>query len=129
MSSICESLAFHDTYITHPYKITHTHTNTHVCLSHRMFSVGISTAFGLVNRLDRLMVAVKEVVGEHYYIYGVGLLSSAYAPLGVGDTGSVHTNGRGFYGGAYPDSLRTIDRNRDRDRDKEKRALEVRFNG
>jgi hypothetical protein len=41
----------------------------------RMFSVGISTAFALVNRLDRLMVAVKEVVGEHYHIHGVGVLS------------------------------------------------------
>lgn len=85
-----------------------------------MFSVGISTAFGLVNRLDRLMVAVKEIVGEHYYIHGVGVLSSAYPPLGVGDTESVHTNGGGFYGGAYADSLRTIDRDRDRDKDREK---------
>ncbi|KDR73373.1 hypothetical protein GALMADRAFT_251995 [Galerina marginata CBS 339.88] len=38
-----------------------------------MFSVGISTAFALVTRLDRLMLAVKEIVGEHYHIHGVGL--------------------------------------------------------
>ncbi|KAF8901456.1 hypothetical protein CPB84DRAFT_1815176 [Gymnopilus junonius] len=36
-----------------------------------MFSVGITTAFGIVNRLDRLMVAVKEVVGEQYHIHGI----------------------------------------------------------
>lgn len=37
-----------------------------------MFSVGISTAFGIINRLDRLMLAVKEIVGEQYHIHGVG---------------------------------------------------------
>jgi len=82
-----------------------------------MFSVGRSTAFNLVNRLDRLMVAVKEVVGEQYYIHGVGVLS---LPLGAEDTGFVHTNGGGFYGGAYADSLRTIDRDHDRGRDRER---------
>jgi hypothetical protein len=100
-----------------------------------MFSVGISTAFGLVNRLDRLMLAVKKVVGEQYYIHGVGVLSSAYRPLGGGNTGSVHTNdvNGGLYVGAYADSLRTVDRDREMDRDrekeKEKRGSEGRFNG
>ncbi|KAF8956639.1 hypothetical protein BDZ97DRAFT_1763642 [Flammula alnicola] len=42
-----------------------------------MFSVGISTAYGIINRLDRLMLAVKEVVGEQYHIHGVGLVPSA----------------------------------------------------
>ena len=76
------------------------------------------------------MVTVKEVVGEHYYIHEVGVLSSAYAPLEVGDTGSVHTNGGGFYGGAYADSLRTRNRDRERDvdREQEMRASEVPFN-
>ena len=37
-----------------------------------MFSVGIITAFNIINRLDQLMLAVKEVVGEHYHIHGVG---------------------------------------------------------
>jgi hypothetical protein len=37
-----------------------------------MFSVGITTAFNIINRLDQLMLAVKEVVGEHYHIHGVG---------------------------------------------------------
>jgi hypothetical protein len=37
-----------------------------------MFSVGIATAFDIINRLDQLMLAVKEVVGEHYHIHGVG---------------------------------------------------------
>ena len=37
-----------------------------------MFSVGIITAFNIINRLDQLMLAVKEVVGEHYHIHGIG---------------------------------------------------------
>jgi len=41
-----------------------------------MFCVGVSTAFRLVNRLDRLMVAAKDIVGEQYHIHGVGLLST-----------------------------------------------------
>ncbi|KAF9261178.1 hypothetical protein L218DRAFT_981064 [Marasmius fiardii PR-910] len=38
-----------------------------------IFCVGVSIAFGIVNRLDRLMLAVKEIVGEDYHIHGVGL--------------------------------------------------------
>jgi hypothetical protein len=38
----------------------------------RNFCVGISTAFGIVRNLDRLMVATKEVVGEQFHIQGVG---------------------------------------------------------
>ncbi|KAI0070007.1 hypothetical protein K474DRAFT_1609486 [Panus rudis PR-1116 ss-1] len=37
------------------------------------FSVGVTTAFGIVSRLDRLMVATKELVGEQYHIHGVGM--------------------------------------------------------
>ncbi|KAJ3784989.1 hypothetical protein GGU10DRAFT_293088 [Lentinula aff. detonsa] len=37
-----------------------------------MFCVGVSTAFGIVGRLDRLMVAAKEIVGEQYHIQGLG---------------------------------------------------------
>jgi hypothetical protein len=39
----------------------------------RTFCVGVSTAFGIITRLDRLMVAVKELVGEPYHIDGVGI--------------------------------------------------------
>ncbi|KAF8885154.1 hypothetical protein BD779DRAFT_1611982 [Infundibulicybe gibba] len=39
-----------------------------------VFCVGVSTAFGIISRLDRLMVAVKEVVGEQYHVHGVGLI-------------------------------------------------------
>lgn len=39
----------------------------------RCFSVGCTTAFGIVMRLDRLMVATKELVGEQYHIHGVGV--------------------------------------------------------
>ncbi|KAJ3536349.1 hypothetical protein NMY22_g6068 [Coprinellus aureogranulatus] len=38
-----------------------------------MFCVGISTAYSLMNRLDRLMLAAKEIVGEQYHIHGVGI--------------------------------------------------------
>lgn len=41
----------------------------------RCFSVGCTTAFGIVTRLDRLMLATKELVGEQYHIRGVGLTS------------------------------------------------------
>ncbi|KAI0344331.1 hypothetical protein BDW22DRAFT_1355705 [Trametopsis cervina] len=39
------------------------------------FSVGCTTAFGIILRLDRLMLATKELVGEQYHIHGVGLTS------------------------------------------------------
>ncbi|KAF8991841.1 hypothetical protein BDQ17DRAFT_1413587 [Cyathus striatus] len=38
-----------------------------------MFCVGVSVAFGIVNRLDKLMVATKEIVGEQYHIHGLGV--------------------------------------------------------
>ncbi|KAH8111149.1 hypothetical protein DFH11DRAFT_1880050 [Phellopilus nigrolimitatus] len=37
----------------------------------RYFSVGVSTAFGIVTRLDRLMMATKELVGEQFHIHGL----------------------------------------------------------
>ncbi|OCH87285.1 hypothetical protein OBBRIDRAFT_814199 [Obba rivulosa] len=37
------------------------------------FSVGVTTAFGIIMRLDKLMVATKELVGEQYHIHGIGL--------------------------------------------------------
>lgn len=37
------------------------------------FAVGVTTAFGIVLRLDKLMVATKELVGEQYHIHGIGL--------------------------------------------------------
>ncbi|CDO69808.1 hypothetical protein BN946_scf184803.g6 [Trametes cinnabarina] len=47
------------------------------------FSVGVTTAFGIVLRLDKLMVATKELVGEQYHIHGIGvpeLKSASPAP-------------------------------------------------
>ncbi|THU98769.1 hypothetical protein K435DRAFT_720372 [Dendrothele bispora CBS 962.96] len=41
-----------------------------------MFCVGVSTAFGIVSRLDKLMMAAKEIVGEQYHIHGVGMMPS-----------------------------------------------------
>ncbi|RPD56328.1 hypothetical protein L226DRAFT_538461 [Lentinus tigrinus ALCF2SS1-7] len=48
------------------------------------FSVGVTTAFGIVLRLDKLMVATKELVGEQYHIHGIGvpeLRSGATSPI------------------------------------------------
>ncbi|KAF9220310.1 hypothetical protein BS17DRAFT_739428 [Gyrodon lividus] len=52
-------------------------------LQYLTFCVGVSTAFGIVTRLDRLMVAVKELVGEQYHIDGVGLPLHHRRPPGV----------------------------------------------
>ncbi|KAJ7744984.1 hypothetical protein DFH07DRAFT_20255 [Mycena maculata] len=37
------------------------------------FCVGVATAYGIMSRLDRLMLTVKEVVGEQYHIHGAGI--------------------------------------------------------
>lgn len=37
------------------------------------FCVGVSASYGIITRLDRLMVAAKEIVGEQYHIHGIGL--------------------------------------------------------
>ncbi|KAI0318290.1 hypothetical protein OF83DRAFT_1057097 [Amylostereum chailletii] len=39
------------------------------------FCVGVSTAYGIITRLDRLMMATKELVGEQYHIHGVGFVA------------------------------------------------------
>jgi len=45
------------------------------------FCVGISTAFSIVNNLDKLMVATKELVGEQYHIHGIGIVQKGgYEP-------------------------------------------------
>jgi hypothetical protein len=49
----------------------------------RTFSVAVTTAYNIVTRLDRLMVAVKELVGEQYHIHGLG--------IGAGGTGGTAT--------------------------------------
>ena len=33
----------------------------------------MTTAFGIILRLDKLMVAAKELVGEQYHIHGIGI--------------------------------------------------------
>ncbi|KAJ6597201.1 hypothetical protein DFH09DRAFT_113905 [Mycena vulgaris] len=38
-----------------------------------MFCVGVATAYGIMSRLDRLMLTVKEIVGEQYHIHGAGV--------------------------------------------------------
>ncbi|KAI0641257.1 hypothetical protein C8Q79DRAFT_919931 [Trametes meyenii] len=45
------------------------------------FSVGVTTAFGIVLRLDKLMVATKELVGEQYHIHGIGVPELKSSPV------------------------------------------------
>jgi len=40
------------------------------------FCVGVASAYGIVNRIDRLMVATKQLVGEHFHIQGIGISSN-----------------------------------------------------
>lgn len=57
-------------------------------LQYLTFCVGISTVFAIVTRLDRLMMATKELVGEQYHIDGMGLpLHYSRRPTGI-DMGS-----------------------------------------
>ncbi|EJD55665.1 hypothetical protein AURDEDRAFT_78909 [Auricularia subglabra TFB-10046 SS5] len=37
------------------------------------FCVGVASANAIINRIDRLMLATKELVGEHYFIHGLEL--------------------------------------------------------
>ncbi|KAJ7286095.1 hypothetical protein C8J57DRAFT_1286719 [Mycena rebaudengoi] len=37
------------------------------------FCVSVATAYGIFTRLDRLMLTVKEIVGEKYHIHGAGI--------------------------------------------------------
>lgn len=43
-------------------------------VTRRTFCVAVTTAYNIVTRLDRLMVAVKELVGEQYHIDGLGFV-------------------------------------------------------
>jgi hypothetical protein len=47
----------------------------------RYSCVGISTAFSIVNYLDKLMVATKELIREEYHIHGIGIVQKGgYEP-------------------------------------------------
>jgi Aromatic acid exporter family member 2 len=52
----------------------------------RIFCVAISTAFVIINRLDKLMFATKELVGEQFHIHGIGV-----SPM-VGRSGPIAFN-------------------------------------
>lgn len=53
-------------------------------LQYMIFCVGVSTAFAIVTRLDRLMITTKELVGEQYHIDGIGLpLHYRHRPTGI----------------------------------------------
>ena len=49
----------------------------------RVFSVGVATAFAVIKRLDKLMVATKDLVGEQYHIHGVGPWTGKNAGIGL----------------------------------------------
>lgn len=49
----------------------------------RIFCVAQTTAFNIVTRLDRLMVATKELVGEQYHIAGMHIRGFGNASHGV----------------------------------------------
>ncbi|KZS91708.1 hypothetical protein SISNIDRAFT_442962 [Sistotremastrum niveocremeum HHB9708] len=49
------------------------------------FCVGVASTYGIVARLDRLMIATKELVGEHYHIHGVGMPYERRTRSGVPD--------------------------------------------
>jgi hypothetical protein len=46
----------------------------------RTFTVAVTTAFHCITALDRLMLATKELVGETYYIFGLGAATSHADP-------------------------------------------------
>lgn len=86
-----------------------------------MFCVGISTAYSLINRLDKLMLATKEIVGEQYHIHGIvpfnlrrcetggvdpeKLAEQAAAEVGVVGRDDVSGVGGGGGGGASSSAL------------------------
>ncbi|KIM88532.1 hypothetical protein PILCRDRAFT_62336 [Piloderma croceum F 1598] len=49
-----------------------------------IFSVGVATTFAIITRLDRLMIAAKDLVGEQYHIHGVGLWMGKNSGIGIG---------------------------------------------
>lgn len=51
------------------------------------FSVGVSSAYGIIQRIDRLTLAVKELVGENFHIDGVEI------PLPISHEHSDHSRG------------------------------------
>lgn len=62
----------------------HLSLDTLESLQYLIFCVGVSTAFAIVTRLDRLMITTKQLVGEQYHIDGIGLpLHSRYKPTGI----------------------------------------------
>lgn len=50
----------------------------------RIFCVGVATAFSVINNLDKLTVAIKELVGEQYHIHGVGLRPQRHEGVEMG---------------------------------------------
>jgi len=49
-----------------------------------IFSVGVATTFAIITRLDRMMVATKDLVGEQYHIHGIGLSMGKHGGIEMG---------------------------------------------
>ncbi|GAA5852458.1 hypothetical protein JCM9279_003454 [Rhodotorula babjevae] len=49
----------------------HVNLETICSLDYLRFSAGVSQAYAVVNRLDRLMLVAKSLVGENYLLYGL----------------------------------------------------------
>ncbi|GJN90426.1 hypothetical protein Rhopal_003437-T1 [Rhodotorula paludigena] len=50
---------------------THVNLETICSLEYLRFSAGVSQAYAIINRLDRLMFVAKSLVGENYILYGL----------------------------------------------------------
>ncbi|KAI6026427.1 hypothetical protein BKA83DRAFT_4243292 [Pisolithus microcarpus] len=62
----------------------HLSLDTLESLQYLTFCVGVSTAFAIVTRLDRLMITTKQLVGEQYHIDGIELpLHYRHKPTGI----------------------------------------------
>ena len=57
------------------------------------FSVGVASVYGIITRLDRLTLAVKELVGENFHIDGVEIPLPLSHEHELGHSGREHANG------------------------------------
>ncbi len=57
----------------------HVDLQTLCSLDYLRYSCGVSQVYAIVNRMDRCMLVVKELVGEAYIVYGLENLNRARA--------------------------------------------------
>ncbi|KAM0749705.1 hypothetical protein T439DRAFT_326581 [Meredithblackwellia eburnea MCA 4105] len=66
----------------------HVDLETISSIEYLRFSCGISQCYAIINRLDRLMLVAKSLVGESYIVYGL----TPDDHLGAGNTDGKHPN-------------------------------------